>query len=96
MIFRAIAFTAIPTIVELTMVSVILMKTFSPLVSLLVLLTFGAYVAFSIGMTQVGVGWCVGDCVGGVYVYWCGVVCWWGVCVLVGCCNSGGCVACML
>ena len=53
MIFRAIAFTFVPTVVELALVSVVMARTFSPLVSALVVLTFAAYVLFSIGMTQV-------------------------------------------
>lgn len=56
MIFRAIAFTFVPTVVELALVSVIMARTFSPLVSALVVLTFAAYVLFSIGMTQVRLG----------------------------------------
>lgn len=62
MIFRAIAFTFVPTVVELALVSVVMAKTFSPLVSALVVLTFAAYVLFSVGMTQVCEIWNAADC----------------------------------
>jgi ABC transporter ATM len=53
MVFRAIAFTAVPTVIELVMVVTILARTFSPWVGALVLLTFAAYITFSVVLTQV-------------------------------------------
>ena len=52
MIFRAVVFTFVPTIVELVVVCVLLWRTFSPAVVVLVLATFAAYVTWSVALTQ--------------------------------------------
>jgi len=51
MIFRAVVFTFVPTIVELLVVCILLWRAFSPAVVLLVLATFTLYVAWSIALT---------------------------------------------
>jgi len=49
--FRAIVFTFIPTIVELGLVAALLARSFNPMVAVLVVMTFGAYVSWTILMT---------------------------------------------
>ena len=51
MVFRAVVFTLAPTAVELAAVCVLLSQSFRPSVSLLVLATFAAYSAWTVGMT---------------------------------------------
>lgn len=51
MIFRAVVFTLAPTALELVAVCVLLARAFQPRVSLLVLATFAAYAAWTVGMT---------------------------------------------
>lgn len=53
MVFRAVVFTFIPTIVELVLVCGLLARTFRPLVSIMVVATFVAYVAWTLYMTAV-------------------------------------------
>lgn len=52
-IFRAIAFTAIPTLLELAAVCTILARTFDARVSALVLTTFAAYAGWTIAIARV-------------------------------------------
>ncbi|KAK9857626.1 hypothetical protein WJX84_005358 [Apatococcus fuscideae] len=52
MVFRAVVFTFIPTFVELVLVCGLLARTFRPLVSLMVVATFVAYVAWTLYMTS--------------------------------------------
>ncbi|GFH09187.1 uncharacterized protein HaLaN_04287 [Haematococcus lacustris] len=53
MLYRAVIFTFVPTALELLIVCGVLAKAFNPLVGGLVLATFGAYVAWSVTLTQV-------------------------------------------
>jgi len=53
MIFRAVLFTFLPTVVELVLVCAILWQTFSGYLALAVLGTFVAYVAYTASLTQV-------------------------------------------
>ncbi|KAL6753645.1 hypothetical protein V8C86DRAFT_448357 [Haematococcus lacustris] len=52
MLYRAVIFTFVPTALELLIVCGVLAKAFNPLVGGLVLATFGAYVAWSVTLTQ--------------------------------------------
>ncbi|KAJ9528985.1 hypothetical protein QJQ45_000551 [Haematococcus lacustris] len=52
MLYRAVIFTFVPTALELLIVCGVLAKAFNPLVGGLVLATFGAYVAWSVALTQ--------------------------------------------
>ncbi|KAL4423145.1 hypothetical protein ABPG77_007798 [Micractinium sp. CCAP 211/92] len=56
MIFRAIVFTFVPTVLELAAVCVILARAFHPRVSALVLATFACYAAFTVLLTWVAAG----------------------------------------
>lgn len=49
--FRAIVFTFVPTIVELFLVATLLARSFNPIVAVLVVVTFVTYVAWTILMT---------------------------------------------
>ena len=51
MVFRALLFTFIPTIIELVLVCVLLWRTFSPLCCATVLCTFTMYVSFTMHMS---------------------------------------------
>ncbi|KAK9862805.1 hypothetical protein WJX84_006068 [Apatococcus fuscideae] len=51
MVFRAVVFTFIPTFVELVLVCGLLARTFRPLVSIMVVATFVAYVTWTLYMT---------------------------------------------
>ena len=51
MVFRAMVFTFIPTALELVLVCAFLARTFTPIVSGLVVATFAAYVGFTAAMT---------------------------------------------
>ncbi|CAM6086696.1 unnamed protein product [Calypogeia fissa] len=51
-IFRAVVFTFLPTVVELAFVCVLLAKQVSSVVAGIVLLTFGAYVAYTVAITS--------------------------------------------
>ena len=53
MLYRALFFMFGPTFLELMFVCGLLGKSFSPMVGLLVLATFSAYIAWSVAMTQV-------------------------------------------
>lgn len=55
MVFRAVVFTFLPTAVELVLVCGLLARTFTPLVSALVVATFAAVCAFPHG--QSGLHW---------------------------------------
>lgn len=46
MVFRAVVFTFLPTAIELVLVCGLLARTFTPIVSALVVGTFAAYVAW--------------------------------------------------
>ena len=52
MVFRAVVFTFIPTAVELVLVCALLGKIFTPLVALVVVATFVAYVLWTAQLTQ--------------------------------------------
>ncbi len=52
MVFRAVVFTFIPTAVELILVCGLLSRTFTPLVSLMVLGTFVAYTLWTAALTR--------------------------------------------
>lgn len=52
MVFRAVVFTFIPTAVELVLVCALLAKSFQPLVAVLVVATFIAYVFWTAQLTQ--------------------------------------------
>jgi len=52
MVFRAVVFTFIPTAVELVLVCALLSRTFTPLVSGLVLGTFVAYTLWTAALTR--------------------------------------------
>lgn len=53
MMFRAVVFTFMPTVIELALVCTILARRFRPAVALLVLATFVAYVTWTTVMTKV-------------------------------------------
>ena len=55
MVFRAVVFTFIPTFVELVLVCGLLARTFRPLVSVMVIATFVAYVTWTLYMTTVSI-----------------------------------------
>lgn len=52
MVFRAVVFTFIPTAVELVLVCGLLSRTFTPVVSALVLGTFVAYTLWTAALTR--------------------------------------------
>lgn len=52
MVFRAVVFTFIPTAVELVLVCGLLSRTFTPIVSGLVLGTFVAYTLWTAALTR--------------------------------------------
>lgn len=54
MMFRAVVFTFMPTVLELGLVCTLLARKFRPAVAGLVLVTFVAYVTWTTVMTQVG------------------------------------------
>jgi len=53
MVFRAVLFTFIPTLVELVAVCSLLGRAFGPVCSVVVLLTFAVYVGWTISLTRV-------------------------------------------
>ena len=56
MMFRAVVFTFLPTIVELGLVTTVLARKFSASIAAAVLATFVLYVAWTTWMTKVGEG----------------------------------------
>ncbi|CAD7699830.1 unnamed protein product [Ostreobium quekettii] len=52
MLFRIVGFTFVPTVIELVLVSGLLGKTFSPVVTFVVIGTFAGYVGWTLYMTQ--------------------------------------------
>lgn len=54
MMFRAVVFTFLPTIVELGLVTTVLARKFSASIAAAVLATFVLYVAWTTWMTKVG------------------------------------------
>ena len=54
MMFRAVVFTFLPTIVELALVTTVLARKFSASIAAAVLATFVLYVAWTTWMTKVG------------------------------------------
>ena len=52
MVFRAVCFTFIPTFIELILVCGLLAKIFQPLLAILVVATFAAYVVWTAKLTQ--------------------------------------------
>ena len=52
MVFRAVVFTFLPTAVELVLVCGLLARTFTPIVSGLVVGTFALYVAWTASLTR--------------------------------------------
>ena len=52
MVFRAVVFTFLPTAVELVLVCGLLARTFTPIVSGLVIATFAAYVTWTASLTR--------------------------------------------
>ena len=52
MVFRAVVFTFVPTAVELVLVCGLLSRTFTPIVSLMVLGTFVAYTLWTAALTR--------------------------------------------
>ena len=54
MMFRAVVFTFLPTIVELVLVTTVLARKFSASIAAAVLATFVLYVAWTTWMTKVG------------------------------------------
>lgn len=52
MVFRAVVFTFLPTALELVLVCGLLARTFTPIVSALVVATFAAYVAWTAALTR--------------------------------------------
>ena len=52
MVFRAVVFTFLPTAVELVLVCGLLARTFTPLVSALVVGTFALYVGWTASLTR--------------------------------------------
>lgn len=52
MVFRAVVFTFMPTAIELMLVCGLLARTFTPIVSSLVVGTFAAYVAWTAALTR--------------------------------------------
>jgi len=52
MVFRAVVFTFMPTAIELVLVCGLLARTFTPIVSALVVGTFAAYVAWTAALTR--------------------------------------------
>ncbi|KAK9905738.1 hypothetical protein WJX75_005420 [Coccomyxa subellipsoidea] len=52
MVFRAVVFTFLPTAIELVLVCGLLARTFTPIVSALVVGTFAAYVAWTAALTR--------------------------------------------
>ena len=59
MVFRAVVFTFIPTAVELILVCGLLSRTFTPLVSLMVLGTFVAYTLWTAALTRAAAEVCL-------------------------------------
>lgn len=51
-VFRTVVFTLLPTFVELILVCGLLARTFTPVVSLVVVATFAAYVAWTAALTK--------------------------------------------
>lgn len=52
MVFRAVCFTFIPTFIELVLVCGLLARIFQPLLAILVIATFCAYVFWTAKLTQ--------------------------------------------
>ncbi len=52
MVFRAVVFTFLPTAIELVLVCGLLARTFTPIVSALVVGTFAAYVGWTAALTR--------------------------------------------
>jgi ABC-type transport system involved in Fe-S cluster assembly fused permease/ATPase subunit len=52
MVFRAVVFTFMPTMVELVLVCTLLSTTFSPVLVLIVLATFAVYVMWTVYFTS--------------------------------------------
>lgn len=52
MVFRAVVFTFVPTIVELILVCFLLGRIFKPIIGIMVVATFAAYVFWTAQLTQ--------------------------------------------
>jgi ABC transporter ATM len=75
MVFRAVVFTFLPTVVELVLVCGLLARTFTPIVSALVVGTFAAYVAWTAALTRAAAEVLIpSDCCLAAVVAWWNVV----------------------
>ncbi len=52
MVFRAVVFTFVPTAVELVLVCFLLARIFQPIIAIMVVVTFAAYVLWTAQLTK--------------------------------------------